>query len=78
MIAIMLDNRDVSSDYEDTTLPTYYTAGADVIVNHPYWDEPHDNVETGFIPTWPMTVTILIGGTPAYLTTTGDDISVIE
>ena len=77
MIAIMLDNRDVSSDYEDTGMPIHYTAKADIIVNHPYWDEPDSDKDWGFIPTWPMTVTILIGGTPAHLTTTGDDVSVI-
>jgi hypothetical protein len=77
MIAIMLDNRDVSSDYEDTTLTSYYTGEAEVIVNHPYWDQYDGDGDWGFIPIWPMTVTILIGGTPAYLTTTGDDMGVI-
>jgi hypothetical protein len=77
MIAIMLDNRDVSSDYEDTGMPIYFTTEADIIINHPYWDEYDGDGDWGFIPTWPMTVTILIGGIPTHLTTTGDDISVI-
>jgi len=74
----MMDNRDVSSDYEDTGMPIYYTGEADVIVNHPHFDQPDGDRYPGFIPSWPTTVTILIGGTPALLTTAGDDINVIE